>query len=183
MWLVVGLGNPGARYAKTRHNIGFMVADVIAERRGIALKERELYRIGRGSIEGNAVILMEPLTFMNRSGVAVRNVMKRYNVQPENLIVLQDDIDMETGKVKIRKSGSSGGHRGIESVIEAIGANEFTRVKVGIGREAGVPAEDYVLRKFTRDETLVIGEAVTRAADAVAVIVNDGADSAMNRFN
>jgi len=180
---VAGLGNPGARYARTRHNIGFMVVDEIAERLGIAFKERELCRIGRGSMEGDEVILVEPLTFMNRSGVAVRLAMKQYNVRPENLIVIQDDIDMETGKLKIRKRGSSGGHRGIASVMEAVGTREFTRVKIGIGRDETMEAEEYVLRKFRKDELPLIREAVTRAVDSVFEIVTVGTDSAMNRFN
>ena len=114
MWLIVCLGNPGRRYAKTRHNVGFMVADDIASRYGIELKTKEFYMIGKGSTEGNEVILMEPLTFMNRSGVAVKEVMRRYAMRSENLIVVHDDLDMETGKLKIRNKGSSGGHKGID---------------------------------------------------------------------
>jgi len=110
-------------------------------------------------------------------------VMKRYSIRLRNLIVVQDDIDLETGKLKIKRKGSSGGHKGVESVIEAIGADEFIRVKVGIGREVGVSAEVYVLRKFRKGEIPVIREAITRAADAVAIIVKEGADSAMNRFH
>ncbi len=183
MWAVVGLGNPGRRYAKTRHNLGFMVIDEIAERHGIELRERDLYLIGKGSIEETDVVLVEPLTFMNRSGGPVRDVMRRHNVQPETLVVVHDDIDMETGRVKIRKKGSSGGHRGIESVIESTGTTEFIRVKIGIGREEGVAAEDYVLGKFRRDEVPLIKEAVAMAADAVALIIKAGVGKAMNRFN
>ncbi len=183
MWVIVGLGNPGRRYAKTRHNVGFVVADNLAERYGIEFKEKELYRTGRGSMEGNQVILLEPLTFMNRSGLAVRDVMRRHGVLPENLIVVHDDIDMETGKLKIRKKGSSGGHKGIESVIGSTGTTEFIRVKIGVGREEGVAAEDYVLGKFRKEEVQLIKEAVGRASDAVAVILKEGVDRAMNTFN
>jgi PTH1 family peptidyl-tRNA hydrolase len=183
LWVVVGLGNPGRRYSKTRHNIGFVVADEISDRYAIDLRGKESYLIGKGSIEGNNIILVEPLTFMNRSGVAVRDVMKRHNVQSENLVIIQDDIDMETGRLKIRDRGSSGGHKGIESVIESMGTREFIRVKIGVGREEGVAAEDYVLRKFRKDEVPLIKEAVLRAADAVAAILKDGVHKAMNRFN
>jgi PTH1 family peptidyl-tRNA hydrolase len=139
--------------------------------------------IGKGSIEGNEVILVEPLTFMNRSGAAVKEVMRRYPLEPENLVVVHDDLDMETGKLKIRKKGSSGGHRGIESLMENLGTREFIRVKIGIGREEGVPAEEYVLRKFGRDEIPLIKTAIIRASDAIAMIIRDGVDKAMNEFN
>lgn len=183
MWLIVCLGNPGRRYAKTRHNIGFMVADDIASRYEIELKTKESYMIGKGSIEGEEVILMEPLTFMNRSGAAVKEVMRRCPLESENLIVVHDDLDMETGKLKIRKKGSSGGHRGVDSIIESIGTREFIRVKIGIGREEGVPAEEYVLRKFGKDQVPMIKTAVARASDAIIMILRDGIDKAMNEFN
>jgi PTH1 family peptidyl-tRNA hydrolase len=160
-----------------------MVAEDIAHRYGIELKAKEFWRIGKGSIEGNEVILMEPLMFMNRSGVAVKEVMKKYPLDTENLIVVHDDLDMETGKLKIRKRGSSGGHRGVDSIIESIGTREFIRVKIGIGREEGVPAEEYVLRKFGKDQVSLIKDALVRATDAIVVILSKGADKAMNEFN
>ncbi|GAB4412997.1 MAG: aminoacyl-tRNA hydrolase [Thermodesulfovibrionales bacterium] len=183
MWVIVGLGNPGRRYSKTRHNIGFMVADDIADRYGIELKTKELYKMGKGSIGDSDIILMEPLTFMNRSGLAVRDVMKRYGIPPENLIVIHDDIDMQTGTLKIRAKGSSGGHRGIESIIESIGTKGFIRVKIGIGRGDGVPVEDYVLSRFGKEELPVIKDAINKASDAVITILIDGVERAMNRFN
>lgn len=183
MWAIVGLGNYDSKYAKTRHNLGFMVLDTIADFLDIDLKEKRDYLIGKGSMEGDGVFLIEPLTFMNNSGLAVRDVLKRHNILPENLIVIHDDLDMETGKLKIRKDGSSGGHRGIESVIQNIGTKEFIRVKIGIGREIGMLAEDYVLKKFNRDELPLIKDAIKRAVDAVAVIVSEGVSKAMNRFN
>lgn len=183
MWIIVGLGNPGRRYSKTRHNIGFMVADDIADRYRVELKTRDLYKIGRGSIEDKEVILVEPLTYMNRSGLAVRDVLKRFSVPPENLIVIHDDIDMETGVLKIKKKGSSGGHRGIESIIESIGTKEFIRVKIGIGRGEGIPVEDYVLSRFRKDEIPAIKDAINRASNAVVTVLTAGVDRAMNRFN
>jgi len=160
-----------------------MVADDMVTRHGIELKARESYVMGRGSVEGNEIILMEPLTFMNRSGAAVKEVMRKYLVEPEHLIVVHDDLDMETGKLKIRKRGSSGGHRGVESIIETLGTREFMRVKIGIGREERVPAEEYVLRKFGKDQIPFIKDAIVRASDAIAAILRSGADKAMNEFN
>ncbi len=183
MWLIAGLGNPGRKYSRTRHNVGFMVIEEVACRRNIDLKDKETYRIGRGSIEGHAVLLVEPLLYMNVSGLAVRQIMKKLNIQPENLIIIHDDLDMETGKLRIRKTGSSGGHRGIESIIQNIGSQDFIRLKIGIGREAGIPAEEYVLSKFKRQEISIIKETIQRAADTIHSIVSEGIDKAMNKFN
>jgi PTH1 family peptidyl-tRNA hydrolase len=183
MWLVAGLGNPGKKYSRTRHNIGFMVAEEIAQRYGIDFRERRECNIGRGSIEGQEAVLIEPLLYMNASGLVIRAMFRKCPVGPENLIVLYDDLDMETGKIRIRKTGSSGGHRGIESIIQNIGSKDFIRVKVGIGRVQGIPAEDYVLSKFTRQELHSMKEAVIMAADAVSMIISDGVEKAMNRFN
>lgn len=183
MWLVAGLGNPGSGYAKTRHNIGFLVIDLIAEEYRFELKQKENYIIGKGSIEGNNVILIEPLTFMNRSGLAVRDVMRRNGIETSDLIVIHDDIDMDTGKLKIRKEGSSGGHKGVESIIQDLGTQDFIRVKIGVGRGEGVPVEDYVLGKFRKEEQPLIKEAVSKAADAVTSILKIGVEKAMNSFN
>jgi PTH1 family peptidyl-tRNA hydrolase len=183
MLVIAGLGNPGKKYSRTRHNIGFMVVEEIARRDSIEFTDRKEYRIGRGSIEGHSVILIEPLLYMNRSGSAVREMIRKYNTQPHELIVIHDDLDMETGKVRIRKTGSAGGHKGVESIIQNIGSRDFIRVKIGIGREPVTPVEDYVLSKFTRQEISIIKEAIDRTADAVHSIVSDGVDKAMNRFN
>jgi PTH1 family peptidyl-tRNA hydrolase len=160
-----------------------MVADNLAERYGIEFKAKESHIAGKGSMEGNDVILLEPLTFMNRSGLPVRDVVKRHRVGPENLVVIHDDIDMETGKLKIRKKGSSGGHKGVESIIESIGTREFIRVKVGVGRGDDTAVEDYVLGKFRKEEALLIKDAIHRASDAVGTILREGVDKAMNAFN
>ena len=184
VWLIAGLGNPGRRYSRTRHNIGFMVIEKIAGRYEIDLKDKkEGYRIGRGSVAGQKVLLAEPLLYMNMSGHAIKNIFRKSNVRPENFIVIHDDLDLETGKIRIRKTGSSGGHKGVESIIQNIGFRDFIRVKIGIGREQGVPAEEYVLSKFKRLETGAIKEAIQKAADAICVIVSDGVDTAMNKFN
>ncbi|MCE5195208.1 MAG: aminoacyl-tRNA hydrolase [Nitrospiraceae bacterium] len=183
MWAVVGLGNYGSKYSKTRHNLGFMVAGRIAEFLDIEFEEKKEYLIAKGFIRGQDVLLIEPLTFMNNSGRAVRDVLKRFNIPLENLIVIHDDLDMEIAKLKIRKGGSSGGHRGIDSIIQQIGTKEFTRVKIGIGREIGMLAEDYVLKKFRKEEIPLIKETIQKASEAVSTIISDGLEKAMNRFN
>jgi PTH1 family peptidyl-tRNA hydrolase len=183
MWVIAGLGNPGRKYSRTRHNIGFMAVEEIAQRNGIEFTERKEYGIGRGSIEGQKVILIEPLLFMNRSGPVVNAMLKKFTVQSDNLIVIHDDLDMETGKLRIRKTGSSGGHKGVESIIQNIGAKDFIRVKIGIGREPGILVEDYVLSKFTRQEISSIKEAIEKTTDAVHEIIACGVDKAMNTFN
>jgi peptidyl-tRNA hydrolase, PTH1 family len=183
MWVIAGLGNPGRKYSRTRHNIGFMAVEEIAQRNGIEFTDRKEYRIGRGSIEGHNVVLIEPLLYMNRSGPAVNAILRKFTVQFDNLIVIHDDLDMETGKLRIRKTGSSGGHKGVESIIQNIGAKDFIRVKIGIGREPGILVEDYVLSKFTRQEISAIKESIGTTADAVHAIIADGVDKAMNTFN
>jgi len=183
MWVIAGLGNPGRKYSRTRHNIGFMAVEEIAQRNGIEFTERKEYGIGRGSIEGHNVVLIEPLLYMNRSGPVVNAILKKFAVQSDNLIVIHDDLDMETGKLRIRKIGSSGGHKGVESIIQNIGAKDFIRVKIGIGRESGILVEDYVLSKFTRQEISAIKETIGKTADAVHAIIADGVDKAMNTFN
>jgi len=183
LWIVVGLGNPGPRYAGTRHNVGFMVVDELARAHGIQLRERQKYISGKGSIGGAEAALIEPLTFMNLSGSAVREAMRRFGASPPGLIVIHDDIDMPTGRLRIRRAGSSGGHRGIQSIIETLGTRDFTRVKIGVGRDPEVPPEKYVLRKFRPEEAPLIKEAVGLAAEAVGVIAARGVDAAMTRFN
>jgi PTH1 family peptidyl-tRNA hydrolase len=183
LWAIVGLGNPGSKYAKTRHNLGFMVVDVITEFLDVEFKEKKDYMIVRGSLAEHEVQLVEPLTFMNLSGIAVKDVLHKFDITPDNLIVIHDDIDMDVGRLKIKKSGSSGGHKGIESIIQNIGTKEFIRVKIGVGREIGMLAEDYVLKKFKKEELPLIKDAIQRAADAITVIVSEGIEKAMNKFN
>ncbi|MDP2166710.1 MAG: aminoacyl-tRNA hydrolase [Thermodesulfovibrionales bacterium] len=183
MWAIVGLGNPGTGYSRTRHNIGFMVVDAVAVRHKIELKEKRHCLSGTGAIDGAEAVLIKPLTFMNRSGLAVGEALRKFNVPPERLIVIHDDMDMETGKLKIKKNGSSGGHNGVESVIESIGTMDFVRIKIGIGRDMTIPAEDYVLSRFKRAELPLIKAAIKTASDAVGTIVNEAIENAMNRFN
>ncbi len=183
MWLLVGLGNPGSRYARTRHNIGFLAIEELLGREGLEFRERTDYKICDGSIEGERIAIMEPLTFMNRSGSAVRKVADRFAVFPENIIVVHDDLDLDTGRLKIRRKGSSGGHKGVESIIQSIGSSDFVRVKIGIGRDQSVPVEKYVLSKFTKEELPLVRDAVGMAADSIPFIISEGVEKAMNKFN
>jgi PTH1 family peptidyl-tRNA hydrolase len=183
MWLIAGLGNPGRKYERTRHNVGFMVIEEVACRNKIDLRDKKTFRIGRGSADGNDILLVEPLLYMNLSGHVIQDMLRKFGIEPANLIVIHDDLDMETGKLRIRKTGSSGGHKGIESIIEHTGSRDFLRVKIGIGREQWMPAEEYVLRKFRREELVVMKEAIQKAADVICSIISEGVDKAMNRYN
>ena len=183
MWLLVGLGNPGSRYSRTRHNVGFMVLEALAEGMGLSFRDRADYRLSDGSIEDERIILIEPLMFMNRSGSAVKKIADKHAVSPERIIVIHDDLDLAMGRIKIRKKGSSGGHKGIESVIQQIGTRDFIRVKIGIGRDPLMPAEAFVLSKFRKEELPLIREAVSRAAEAAVCIITHGPDKAMNKYN
>lgn len=160
-----------------------MVLDQLAGSLDLSFREKTDYRACNGSISGHKVILVEPLTFMNRSGSAVRKVFSRYTLLAENIVVIHDDLDLEAGRLKVSKKGSSGGHKGVESVIQALGAQDFIRVRIGIGRNPRIPTEDYVLSKFGKDEIPLIKEAVSRACDAISCIVTEGPDRAMNKFN
>lgn len=183
MWLLVGLGNPGTRYARTRHNIGFLVVEELAGRQGLEFREKADYKICDGSIEGERIVFLEPLTFMNRSGTAVKKVIDRFTIPPEKIIVVHDDLDLESGRLKIRRKGSSGGHKGVESIIQSIGSTDFIRVKVGIGRDQLIPVEKYVLSKFSKEEMPLVKEAIVHAADSIPFIISSGAEKAMNKFN
>ena len=183
MWLVAGLGNPGEDYADTRHNIGFMVVDALAARFSISLRQKATNFIyGRGFIGELETILMKPLIFMNRSGIAVWDAIRRHE-GIDNILVVHDDLDLETGVIRIRKTGSSGGHNGVQSIIDRLGSRDFIRLKIGIGRPNRGPAEKYVLRRFNKQEWPVMEEAIEIAADAIEEILARGVTSAQNKFH
>ncbi len=183
MWLVAGLGNPGDEYSDTRHNIGFAVIDALADRYSISLKQKtSSYKFGRGFIEDKKAVLIKPLTFMNRSGIAVRDALFK-NDEIENLIIIHDDLDLEPGVVRIKEKGSSGGHNGIQSIIDFLNSKDFIRIKIGIGRSQRMYPEKYVLRPFNKKEKPLIKEAVEAAADAVQEILARGVSSAQNKFH
>lgn len=185
MWAVAGLGNPEKRYLKTRHNAGFMAAEALAGRLGARWRSTSSgdASVARAAIGGIEVLLVRPLTYMNSSGVVVNRLLRRKNIPPENLIVIHDDMDMETARLRIRKGGSSGGHKGVESIIRETGQGGFIRVKIGVGRHPSKPAEVYVLEKFTSEEAPLISASVDLAAQAAIDIITEGLEAAMNRFN
>ena len=186
MKLIVGLGNPGKEYRDTRHNVGFGVVEELAARGHAALRRSWRFpaRVARSSLEGEDVLLVHPQTFMNHSGQAVGPLLRRKGLKPADLIVVLDDVELKLGQMRIRKKGSAGGHKGLDSVIRALGTEDFTRVRVGIGpRPPGEDLVGHVLTPFTAQEREEIADAVKKAADAVAAIVRDGADRAMNDFN
>ncbi len=183
MWLVAGLGNPGDKYANTRHNAGFMVIDYLAAGSSISLKLKTTdYIFGRGFIGTQKVVLIKPLTFMNRSGIAVMQALRKFD-EIDNILVIHDDLDLETGIVRIKKSGSSGGHNGINSIIDSLNSKDFLRMKIGIGRPGRGTAEKYVLKNFNKKELPVMEEAVEKAAEAVEVVLNKGVTQAQNIFH
>ncbi|MCL5290148.1 MAG: aminoacyl-tRNA hydrolase [Bacillota bacterium] len=183
MKLIVGLGNPGAEYAQTRHNIGFMVVDRLAGELGLHLsKNQHKALVAQGQIGGQKVILAKPQTYMNLSGQSVAALLNWYKLTPEDLLVITDDMDLPPGCLRIRKNGSAGGQKGLKSIIELLGTQEFTRMRVGIGRsEHG--AVDHVLGKITGTEAEMMAPAIAAAVDAVKVWVSEGPDKAMNKFN
>ncbi len=183
MWLVAGLGNPGRKYRRTRHNIGFFVVEKLAERCDLHLKVTHDYEIARTMMGDADVFLLKPLTYMNRSGFAVKEILRYHPLVSDNFIVVHDDIDMELGRLKIKKNGSSGGHRGVQSIIENIGTKDFVRIKIGIGRDPSMDPSIYVLKNFSTGEMDRMNEMVHTAADAVESILTDGVDRAMNIFN
>ena len=191
--LIVGLGNPGERYARSRHNIGFMCVDRYAEKYGIRInKKQAMSRIGTGEIHGYDVILVKPETFMNRSGLAVKRLQQKHQVRRDNLVVIHDDLDLHPGKIRIRPVGSSAGHKGITSVIDHMGRNDFARIRVGIGRPTGTDestgAADadivtYVLGDLTPEEEETFREVKSRVGEAIDLILTEGLQAAMNKYN
>ena len=185
MRVIVGLGNPGIEYAWTPHNLGFLVVDKLAEQASIRVTRPEAKsHVGRGKIAGHEVILAKPQTMMNLSGLAVRELVGRAECKPSDVIVICDDIALPWGMIRVRERGSAGGHNGLKSVIGALGTMEFPRVRLGVqpGEMKGDLSE-YVLHQIRRDEEDVVAEEVEQGAEAVKIILADGTQSAMNRFN
>jgi len=186
MYIIVGLGNPSPEYAGTRHNVGFEVVKILADRFDIEtdfIKHKAI--CGRGVIEGNKVMLAMPQTYMNLSGESVRELVSYYKIDVSSeLIVVYDDIDLDPGRIRIRKAGSAGGHNGMKNIIAHLGTQEFTRVRVGVGEKPkGYDLADYVLGHFSDKERELMDVAFIDAANSVISIMNDGVDAAMNKYN
>ena len=185
MYLIVGLGNPGAQYAHTRHNVGFDVVDTLARKLGVTIgRERDEALLGECFIAGQKTILALPQTYMNLSGEAVSRLVRWYRLPPENLMVVYDDVDLPQGRLRVRAGGSAGTHNGMRNIVYLTGRDDFPRVRIGIGKpEPGRDLAAYVLGKYPPEARQAMFDAFLRAADAVQAIVTGGAEAAMARFN
>ena len=184
MNIIVGLGNPGAQYANTPHSVGFETVDALAASAGVPWEEKRQFKclMARVVIAGQPVILVKPQTFMNLSGESVAPVVKYHNATAADLLVVQDDIDLPLGRMRIRKGGSCGGHNGVRNIIERLGTQDFVRLKLGVGKDRS-DVIGFVLGKFSPDARKVMDVVVAEAAKAAAAVVSDGPDRAMNAFN
>ena len=184
MKMVVGLGNPGDRYVDTRHNMGFMVVDLLAESLQVEAGKRKFgARFGTGEFADKKLILLKPWQFMNRSGQAVATAAGFYRLDVADLLVVSDDLDLEPGMIRLRATGSAGGHNGLADIVQKLGTNEFARCRVGIGRSDRQEAVSYVLERPTNDQKPLLTDAIERARDAVLCWIEFGIETAMNKFN
>jgi PTH1 family peptidyl-tRNA hydrolase len=182
--VIAGLGNPGIQYAWSRHNIGFQVVERFAETHGIEMGQRRFDSLyGSGWVDSQRVILLKPMTFMNRSGQAIKKALDFFNVPMEDLIVTHDDMDLPFGTFRFKRKGGDGGHQGVRSIIEWLGGNQFQRLKIGIGRPPeGMEPAVYVLAPFSEAERTLLDEMVKAASEALTVMLLQGIEHAMNRF-
>jgi PTH1 family peptidyl-tRNA hydrolase len=185
MRLIVGLGNPGAQYENTRHNVGFMVVDKLTEKFGISVTKTKFeVRCGTGTIGDQAVMLAKPMAFMNRSGGPVQRLAAYFKINSKDLIVIHDDIDLAFGRFKIKEKGGHGGHKGLKSIIQAVGEDAFVRLRIGVGRsDTGNSVSDHVLGPFDKNESKLLDAILTRARDAVVTILTKGTKVGMNQYN
>lgn len=192
MKLIVGLGNPGRGYARNRHNIGFMCLGDFARKQGIRFdRKRGKARTGIGEVAGEGVILARPQTFMNLSGESVSRLVSGFDIALDDLLVVHDDLDLSLGKIRLRRGGSSGGHKGVDSIISSLGSQDFPRLRVGIGRpassenhsESGEGIISYVLSDFTPVEKQIVAQVIPRVSEAMLYLLTDGLLPAMNRYN
>jgi PTH1 family peptidyl-tRNA hydrolase len=184
--LIVGLGNPGPEYEDTRHNVGFWVVNAVAETARAAFHHdgRANAMVAEGRTRGRPLTLVQPLTFMNRSGQTVKHLVRRFSLRPRDVLVVYDDLNLEVGRLRLRQRGSAGGHNGVQDIIDRLGTDDFPRLRIGIGSDFRRGRQvDYVLSPFDADQEPLIDEALDRAHDAVITFVTDGIVTAMNRFN
>lgn len=185
MKLLVGLGNPGTRYQKTRHNVGFMVLDALAQTWGVKIEKKQgAGLIGQAFFEGEKVLLLKPQTYMNRSGEAVLETLHYYREAIDDLLVIHDDLDLEPGRLRFKRGGGSGGHNGLKSIAEMLNSPDFERLKIGIGRPHDVvKTEDYVLGVFSAEEGKIVAGVIAEAVNGVKLWCSKGITEAMNKFN
>lgn len=185
-WLLVCLGNPGDQYENTRHNVGFMVADELGERHNVPIQRLKFRAITNTITVGDEkVLLMKPVTYMNLSGEAVHEAAAFYKIPPERVLVISDEVSLAPGKIRVRRSGSAGGHNGLKNIIAHLGTDQFPRIRLGVGQKPHPDYDmaDWVLGKFQGEDKKAVEEAVKRAADAAECLIREGVDKAMNRYN
>jgi len=185
MWLIAGLGNPEKKYEETRHNVGFKLIDKLSERFNKNLNEHKFHSLfTQVSVGDEKVILVKPLTYMNNSGLAVREISNYFKIETQDIYVVYDDISIDLGSLRIRKKGSAGGHNGIKSIINHLSSMEFPRIKIGVGEKpVHMDLADYVLSNFKKSEKEIIEQSIEKSADAVVSILDNGIDFTMNNFN
>jgi len=191
--LIVGLGNPGRKYEKNRHNLGFMCLNHFARTQGIRFDRKQgKARIGSGEVAGNKIIVARPQTYMNQSGQSVARLISKFNINLDNLLVIHDDLDLPLGKIRIRQGGGSAGHKGVESITAELGSQDFSRLRVGIGRppavegSTGISETDiiaYVLSDFTPEEKQTVTQVIPRSSEAILCLLTEGLTAAMNKYN
>ncbi|WP_276857930.1 aminoacyl-tRNA hydrolase [Intestinimonas timonensis] len=185
-WLLVCLGNPGDQYENTRHNVGFMVADELGERHNVPIQRLKFRALTNTITVGDEkVLLMKPVTYMNLSGEAVHEAAAFYKIPPEHVLVISDEVSLAPGKIRVRRSGSAGGHNGLKNIIAHLGTDQFPRIRLGVGQKPHPDYDmaDWVLGKFQGEDKKAVEEAVKRAADAAECLIREGVDKAMNRYN
>ena len=184
MYIIAGLGNPGKEYAGTRHNVGYDTVEFLAEKHNVKLNKLKFNSVyGETNINGEKVMLVKPVTYMNRSGIAIDEILRFYKIPEGNLIVIYDDIDIPAGALRIRPNGSPGTHNGMKSITEHVGNGNFPRVRIGIGRNPDMDLADYVLQRFSLVDRDKINPIIEKAAEAAAEIIKNGVDSAMQKYN
>lgn len=184
LWIVVGLGNVGPTFKSSKHNVGFECIDALAKRHQISVRERRQHAVlGQGEVEGCRVVLAKPRTFVNRSGKAIVYLRDRFGVPPDRTLIVYDDMDLPLGKLRLRPAGASGGHNGMNSIIDSLGTENFPRLRIGIGRPDQPDVIAHVLGGFSEQEKEHIADAVNLAVDAIDLIMADDINTAMNRFN
>jgi PTH1 family peptidyl-tRNA hydrolase len=184
LYLLVGLGNPGSKYQLTRHNAGFLVIDHIAQKWGLNMDRHEFSCVyGKGRVSGKDILLAKPQTFMNLSGRAVFSLVSFFKLNPDQMLVIYDDLDLPLGTIRIKLSGSSGGHRGLASILGILGTKQIPRLRIGIGKPDGEPAVDYVLTPFPEDEKPLFQRVIETSAEAGISYVTQSPEYAMNHFN
>ncbi len=187
MKLIVGLGNPGRAYTNNRHNIGFICLNHFARSQGIRFDQKKSRaRIGKGRVAGKEVVLAKPQTYMNSSGESVSRLVERFNINLDDLIIIHDDLDLPLAKIRLSHGSSSGGHKGIDSIIKELGSREFIRLRIGIGRPAEASEDEiiaYVLSDFTAEQKKAIAPVIPRVTEALLCLLTEGLEAAMNKFN